>query len=67
MTDLLRFADLAKLGIVRNRTTLARWQKTLDFPEGFLIGANTRVWNRASIDQWLAARADARNAPIKAA
>lgn len=55
MTKLLRYQDLVDRGIVRNRTTLMRWQK-IGFPEGILIGPNSRAWTQESIDKWLAER-----------
>ena len=56
---LLRFRDLKDRGIVRNRVTLSRWIKSQNFPPGFLIGANTRVWKEGDIDSWLADRESA--------
>lgn len=54
---LLRFADLKAAGIVRNRTTLARWIKDHGFPPGRLIGPNSRAWTQEEIEAWLAHRA----------
>ncbi len=54
---LLTFNELKERGIVPNRTTLMRWQKTIDFPPGFMIGPNRRVWTEEEIDAWLAERA----------
>ena len=56
---LLRFGDLKARGIVRNRVTLSRWIKSQNFPPGFLIGANTRVWKESDIDSWLSDRESA--------
>ena len=53
------FNDLKQRGVVPNRTTLMRWQKTIDFPLGFMIGPNRRVWTDEEIEQWLAERARA--------
>ncbi len=58
-TILLRFADLKARGFVRNRTTLSRWIRKLDFPPGIMMGVNTRVWTEAEIEAWLAERARA--------
>jgi predicted DNA-binding transcriptional regulator AlpA len=58
MTKLLRYQDLVDRGIVRNRTTLWRWQK-IGFPKGILIGPNSRAFTQESIDRWLAERAAA--------
>ena len=56
-TILLRFADLKARGIVRNRTTLSRWIKKLEFPPGIMMGINTRVWTEVEIEGWIAERA----------
>jgi predicted DNA-binding transcriptional regulator AlpA len=50
---LLRFADLKARGIVRNWPTLARWIHDQGFPQGKLIGPNTRVWTEDEIAAWL--------------
>lgn len=55
----LRFADLKARGIVPNRTTLLRWQRSLNFPRGFMIGPNRRVWADDEIEAWIANRAAA--------
>jgi predicted DNA-binding transcriptional regulator AlpA len=57
MTTYLRFNDLVARGILRNRTTLSRWQKQLGFPAGVLIGPNTRAWTAESIEKWCTERA----------
>ncbi len=56
---LLRFADLKARGIVRNRATLSRWIRKINFPPGFMMGVNTRVWTEAEIAAWLVERARA--------
>lgn len=56
---LLRFSDLKGRGIVNNRVTLGRWIKNQNFPPGFLLGANTRVWKESDIDSWLTDRESA--------
>jgi predicted DNA-binding transcriptional regulator AlpA len=53
---MLRFDDLVRHGIVRNRTTLYRWIGALGFPRGKLIGPNTRVWSEHEINTWLESR-----------
>ncbi len=52
----LTFADLKARGIVPNRTTLLRWQRSVGLPLGFLIGPNRRVWPEDEIDAWIAER-----------
>jgi predicted DNA-binding transcriptional regulator AlpA len=52
---LLRFPDLAQYGIT-NHPTLKRWIKTRGAPPGRWLGANTRVWEKAEWDEWLANR-----------
>jgi predicted DNA-binding transcriptional regulator AlpA len=52
----LRYADLVARGIVSNRTTLQNWQKKHDFPPGQLIGPNSRSWDEAEVEAWLASR-----------
>jgi len=53
----LRFADLKRAGIVRNRTTLYRWIRDYGFPAGIMLGPNTRAWPAHEVDAWLEARA----------
>jgi predicted DNA-binding transcriptional regulator AlpA len=53
---LLRFADLKRRGIVRNWTTLLRWIAEQGFPAGIELGPNSRAWDEAEVDRWLAAR-----------
>jgi len=52
----LRFADLKREKIVANHVTLKRWQQDEGFPQGILLGPNTRAWRRSWIDAWLASR-----------
>lgn len=52
-----RFPDLVARGIVSNRTTLARWIKQYGFPQGVLLGPNSRAWPVEEIETWLRARA----------
>jgi predicted DNA-binding transcriptional regulator AlpA len=52
----LRFRDLKALGIVTNWVTLAIWIREQNFPPGFLLGPNTRVWFAADIMHWLKTR-----------
>lgn len=60
-TEFLRFGDLKRMGIVRNRPCLKRWQDELGFPRGFRIGLNTRVWHADQVYRWLAEREAASN------
>jgi predicted DNA-binding transcriptional regulator AlpA len=53
---LLRFRDLKERGIVENWPTLKRLVEQNGFPPGRYLGANTRVWTPAEIENWLAAR-----------
>lgn len=52
----LRYDELVARGVIRNRTTLYRWIRECSFPPGQLIGPNTRVWDEAEVDAWLASR-----------
>ena len=53
---LLRFKDLVERGIVRNWTTLMRLIREQGFPEGILIGPNSRAWPEDEVDAWVASR-----------
>ncbi len=52
---LLRFADLKKLGIVRDRATLRRWvkAKTDPFPEPLILSGNAIAWRESEVDAWV--------------
>jgi len=53
----LRYYDLKKRGIVKNRVTLSNWQKKYGFPKGQMTGPNTRTWDEETeINPWLASR-----------
>jgi hypothetical protein len=53
----LRFYDLKKRGIVKNRVTLSNWQKKYGFPKGQMTGPNTRTWDEETeINPWVASR-----------
>ena len=53
----LRFYDLKKRGIVKNRVTLSNWQKKHGFPKGQMTGPNTRTWDEETeVNPWLASR-----------
>ena len=48
-----RFNDLKRHGIVNNRMTLWRWIKDQGFPEGVLLGPNSRAWLVQEVHSWL--------------
>jgi len=52
----LRFADLQERGVIKNRVTLHNRIKNEGFPEGRLIGPNSRAWTETEIAEWLASR-----------
>jgi predicted DNA-binding transcriptional regulator AlpA len=52
-TVLLRFPQLKERGIVASWPQLNRLQKNEGFPQGFLLGANTRVWTELSVEEWI--------------
>ena len=56
---LLRFADLKEAGIVSNWPQLGRLIKNSNFPPGYLLGPQTRVWDAPDIEAWLQHRRDA--------
>ena len=58
MIRLLSYNDLIANGIIKNRTTLGRWIASQGFPPGTLIGPNTRRWDEADIEAWLASRSN---------
>ena len=49
---LLRFADLKRLGLVANWSSLRRWVDDFDFPPGRKLGAQ-RVWYEAEVMEWI--------------
>ena len=51
-----RFADLKRMGIVGNYTTLLRWIDQGNFPAGRMLGANSRAWLVSEIEDWIASR-----------
>ena len=52
----LRYTDLQEAGIVNNRATLYRWIKDHGFPQGILLGSNSRGWLESDVAKWLQAR-----------
>lgn len=51
-----RYTDLKERGIVRNRMTLHRWIQNQGFPQGLLLGPNSRAWPVDQVIQWLNSR-----------
>ena len=51
-----RFSDLKARNIVKNRMTLWRWIQDNGFPEGILLGPNTRAWSVPEVRDWLKTR-----------
>jgi predicted DNA-binding transcriptional regulator AlpA len=56
MQQRLRFADLRRLGVVKNRQTLQNWIKDRGFPSGALLSPHCRSWSEAEVQAWLDAR-----------
>ncbi len=56
MTVFLRFPDLKARGIVNNWMTLRRWIEREGFPAGVKLGPNTRAWDAAEVETWIASR-----------
>jgi len=48
-----RFSDLKERGIVNNRMTLHRWIQNQAFPQGILLGPNSRAWAVGDVVDWL--------------
>jgi predicted DNA-binding transcriptional regulator AlpA len=53
---ILRYSDLKEMGVVNSRPTLHRWIKDLGFPQGFLLGPNSRGWPEREVEDWLESR-----------
>ena len=53
---ILRFVDLKEAGFVNNRATLYRWIKLHGFPQGVLLGPNSRGWSEKDVLEWLNSR-----------
>jgi hypothetical protein len=52
----VRYADLARSGIVRNRTQLERLVRDEGMPPGRMLSSKTRVWTVSELEDWLATR-----------
>jgi hypothetical protein len=61
----LRFSDLKARGIVKNWVTLRSWINKRGFPPGRLLSPNCRVWDEASISEWVETRPIARTQPLR--
>jgi len=48
-----RYHDLKARGIVSNRMTLHRWIQNQGFPQGILLGPNSRAWAVQEVVDWL--------------
>jgi hypothetical protein len=58
----VRYRDLHAAGIVASWQQLFNLIDDYGFPSGVLISPNTRVWNIADVEQWLAGRPSERKA-----
>jgi hypothetical protein len=67
MTRLLRFADLKARNIVRNWPSLKRLIQDQGFPPGIMLGNNTRAWDEAEVEGWIANRPTGGTPPKRAA
>jgi predicted DNA-binding transcriptional regulator AlpA len=56
------FDDLVERGVVRNRSTLSRWQAKSGFPRAVKLGKRKAGFVRDEVDAWLARRIAARDA-----
>jgi len=56
----VRYRDIVSANIARNWPTLLRLIDHEGFPEGILIGRNSRAWDLADVEEWLKSRPTAR-------
>ena len=56
IAKLIRFADLKSAGVVKNWPQVKRLVEREGFPPGFLLSANTRVWEEDEVAAWVASR-----------
>lgn len=64
---LVRFDYLKERGIADHRAQVARLVRDHEFPTGFLLSSNTRVWELEDVERWLAQRrAQAQSRPPEA-
>ena len=52
----LRFRDLQERGVVDSWPQLKRLQEKYGFPLGRMLAPNTRCWDEAEVDVWIASR-----------
>jgi len=64
---LWRFSDLQARGIVGSRPQLKNLQVKNGFPEGQMLGDNTRAWRASDIEDWIAARPVENTRPLQGA
>jgi predicted DNA-binding transcriptional regulator AlpA len=64
---LIRFKDLKERGICASYAQLGNLIECHDFPCGFYLGSNTRVWRECDIEKWLANRPTTQKAARKEA
>jgi predicted DNA-binding transcriptional regulator AlpA len=62
MRTILRFSDLAERKVVSNWPQVRRLIDNHGFPEGFMLGANSRAWFEDEVDAWLKSRPSASEA-----
>lgn len=65
-----RYRDLRRRKIVENRTQLKHLIEKYGFPAGVMFAPNSRAWDDAEIELWLASRpiagaADAAKPPLR--
>src|SRR5262249_35550241 len=64
---LIRFIDIKERGIADSWNQLGHLIESHDFPCGFYLGSNTRVWNESDVDDWLRNRPTDRGVAVKEA
>jgi predicted DNA-binding transcriptional regulator AlpA len=62
---LLRFRDLKAAGIVDSTAQLSTLVKRYNFPKGFKLSPNVRVWKQSTIESWIETRPAADGAPLR--
>jgi predicted DNA-binding transcriptional regulator AlpA len=67
MIKLLRFPDLQEHGIVDSWAQLGNLIRKQGFPQGRMIGLNSRAWTETEVADWLASRPTAGPPPRGAA
>jgi predicted DNA-binding transcriptional regulator AlpA len=64
---LIRFKDLKARGICDSYAQLGHLIERHDFPCGFYLGSNTRVWRESDVEDWLMNRPTTQRAARKEA